>query len=103
MGYQIGHLINGPSGNTYTTIEEAEAALDQLVNSTREEEAHALREILDSYADGYDRPAATENHSQHRFAQMVEAGEDMKPAAHPCVCASHRAVVTGMATIERRA
>ena len=48
MGYQIGHLINGPSGNTYATIEAAEAALDQLVNATWQEEAHALREILES-------------------------------------------------------
>ena len=78
MGYQIGHLINGPSGNTYATIEAAEAALDQLVNATWQEEAHALREILESCADRYDRPAGTENHNQHRFAQMVEAGEDME-------------------------
>ncbi|WP_288367838.1 hypothetical protein [uncultured Alcanivorax sp.] len=103
MGYQIGHLINGPSGNTYATIEAAEAALDQLVNATWQEEAHALREILESCADRYDRPAGTENHNQHRFAQMVEAGEDMEAAARACVRASHRAVVTGMATIERRA
>ena len=88
MGYRLADMMDG----AHDPLETASSAPEQLINA-------AHREI----DDGDGQPTATDSHRGQRFAQMVEAGEDIGSTTRTCVCASHRAVLTGMATIERRA